>query len=425
MRLKIVLLFSLCLLLARNSSIAGEVSAPDNNLGATTRPDHIILTWTDDPKTTQTISWRAVTGTDNGSIRFYEAATSASTVTAAASVKLFRAERGDAQGSFKLFTVTLSGLKPGARYNYIPVAGEIEGEAHSFMTEPAVEPSFSFLLFGDSQSGKKDNPDYKPWQKTVSAAWAGNPDARFIMNAGDLVETGQDIRHWNNWLDAAAGVIASVPEMPVEGNHETYYVSDSPSKPVYLTALFPVFQNGPEGLKGQVYSFDYGNAHFSVLDSQEDEEAPKNGSILGKQVLWLEKDLSSTTKSFKIVLFHKTPYFNKAKRNNELIKAAFCPVAEKYHADVVFNGHDHCLARTFPVRDGKFSSKPDEGTVYYICGRSGAKFYTDSVMREGDEFFFNPKDQTCYLRIDVSKSVLSIKAFSADGTLLDAYSVTK
>lgn len=34
--------------------------------------------------------------------------------------------------------------------------------------------------------------------------------------------------------------------------------------------------NGPDGLKGQVYSYDYGDVHFVVLDSQEDEEAVLN-----------------------------------------------------------------------------------------------------------------------------------------------------
>ena len=426
MRKHIVLLLSLLFLLSGNGAAAGTAPAQlDKNLGASARPDHVILTWTGDPKTTQTISWRALAEIQNGSLLYQEAGTASSTITAAAQVKLFRPAAGDKQGSFNLFSLTLSGLKPGTRYNYIPVAGETAGEEHSFMTEPSDEASFSFLLFGDSQSGKKDNPDYLPWQKTVSAARAANPDARFIMNAGDLVETGQDIRHWNSWMDAAAGVIASVPELPVEGNHETYNVSGGPSKPAYLTDFFPVFQNGPEDFMGQVYSFDYGNAHFSVIDSQKDEEAPKSEDFLKEQAAWLDKDLSSSVKTFKLVFFHKTPYFNKLKRGNEEIKAAFCPVAEKYHADIVFNGHDHCLARTYPVKDGKFFAKPEEGTVYYICGRSGAKFYTDSVIREGDEFFFNPKDQPCYVKVEVSKSSLTVKAFNADGTQLDNYTINK
>ncbi|WP_231969034.1 hypothetical protein [Thermoanaerobacterium sp. RBIITD] len=57
---------------------------------------------------------------------------------------------------------------------------------------------------------------------------------------------------------------------------------------------------------------------------------------LEAQKVWLDKDLSSTNKTWKIVFFHKTPYYNKATRSNEQIKAAFQPIFDKYHVDIVF-----------------------------------------------------------------------------------------
>ena len=50
-------------------------------------------------------------------------------------------------------------------------------------------------------------------------AFKANPDASFIVNMGDMVETSQDYKHWENWLAAAKGVIDTIPEMAVEGNH--------------------------------------------------------------------------------------------------------------------------------------------------------------------------------------------------------------
>ena len=41
-----------------------------------------------------------------------------------------------------------------------------------------------------------------------------------MISSGLLVEIGQMYAHWNNWFDAAKGVIDTVPEMPVQGNHE-------------------------------------------------------------------------------------------------------------------------------------------------------------------------------------------------------------
>ncbi len=267
----------------------------DENLNATTKPDHILLTWSDNPMTTQTISWRSSLAVDSGQVKYWEANdTTSDYKTIKASVKKITAVSGDNTGSFNLFSITLTGLKPGARYNYIVESGNIDSPELHFTTEPKNTDSFKFLIFGDSQSGEANNPNYAPWHETVSKAFARNPEAGFLINMGDLVEVGQNYIHWNNWFDAAKDVIASIPEMPIQGNHKTYVVTpvNDSSKPVYFTEQFPVFQNGPEGLMGQVYSYDYGNAHIAVLDSQEDEEAPKYGDILSNQGEWLDKDLA-------------------------------------------------------------------------------------------------------------------------------------
>ncbi len=241
------------------------------------------------------------------------------------------------------------------------------------------------------------------------------------MNLGDLVEVGQYVRHWNNWFSAAQDVIARIPEMPVQGNHETYVdVNEkATARPMYFTSQFHVFANGPEGLCGQAYSFDYGDAHFAVLDSQEDEEKDLAGSILPQQAAWLAGDLDHSTKTWKLVFFHKTPFYNKAVRPNEALKAAFCPVCESHGVDLVFNGHDHGLSRTYPIKNGRFWSQPGDGTVYYVTGRSGAKTYNDLTRKVWDAFFYDPQEQSCYLTVQIDGPRLTVRAFKTNGTLLD------
>lgn len=39
---------------------------------------------------------------------------------------------------------------------------------------------------------------------------------------------------------------------------------------LYLN-LFDLPLNGPEGLQKQAYSYDYGDVHFSVIDTQQEE----------------------------------------------------------------------------------------------------------------------------------------------------------
>jgi 3',5'-cyclic AMP phosphodiesterase CpdA len=243
---------------------------------------------------------------------------------------------------------------------------------------------------------------------------------------GDLAEVGQSYIHWNNWFDAAKDVISTIPIMPVQGNHETYTMSRRKhSKPIYFTSQFKVFQNGPNGLKGQVYSFDYGTIHFSVLDSQQDEEEPINGDILSMQKEWLDRDLASTKKPWKLVLMHKPPYFNNPRSMNIAVKAAFCPVFDKHHVDVVFTAHDHIIARTFPYKNDKKYSNPKDGTVYYITGRSGAKHYDLLFSMPWDEFFYSPRKQPCYLSVSVNKNSLNIAIYNQDGSAIDSYAIVK
>ena len=38
---------------------------------------------------------------------------------------------------------------------------------------------------------------------------------------------------------------------------------------------------------------------------------------------------------------------------------------EKYGVDLVFNAHDHAIARTYPIKAGALMKKPSEGVIYY------------------------------------------------------------
>lgn len=430
MRKKILSFFLIQLLLVFSNSLLFpeyNVRTIDGNLNATESPDHILLTWSDDPSTTQTITWRARTTVTRASVKYRESnGLSKDYIVKKAELEKFTAAPGDKKGSMNIFSVVLTGLKPGTGYTYSIVCGNNSSACHTFTTASENADDFSFIIFGDSQSGNANFPNYKLWHNTVFNAYKNIKDARFIMNVGDLVEIGQKYTHWNNWFEAAKDVVSSIPAMAVPGNHENYAlpawgVSDA----VYLTRQFKLFQNGPEGFKGRVYSFDYGNAHITVLDSQQKEQYKIHGDILKAQTEWLEKDLAASALPWKLVFFHKPPYSNYLFRANDDIKEAFCPVFDKYHVDVVFNAHDHVFARTYPVRNDKVYREPSEGTVYYIVGRSGDKRHSLEFSNEWNAFFYNPKDQPCYLAVTVGKSRLKITAIKMDGSIIDSYAIDK
>lgn len=384
--------------------------------GSTT-PDHITLTWTDNPANTMTLTWRTDTTIMNGYIQYqkgYGINQKADIVKAHYSV--FTSNIGISH----IFTKTLSELSPNSRYTY-RVGGYPEWSPfHTFKTANRNASSVKFLIFGDSQSSDKGEKPYGVWHNTLNNAVNANPDAEFFVNVGDLSDIGQSGTHWNAWFKASEGVVDRLPIMPVQGNHETYG-DPSNHKPVYYLSQFTLSENGPAGLKEQAYSYDMGPVHIVVLDSQADEE----GDILPAQKTWLESDLAASKAPWKIAFFHKPPYEVHNVRANLNVKKAFCPVFDKYHVDMVFNAHDHGVARTYPINDGKYMQKPSEGTIYYVVGRSGTKVYKDIGKKDWDTYFFAPQSQPNYLVFKADKNRLSVKSFNQDGTLLDDFFIDK
>ena len=169
---------------------------------------------------------------------------------------------------------------------------------------------------------------------------------------------------------------------------------------------------------------DYGPVHFVVLDSQQEEQR-QDGDILGPQKNWLDADLNASKAIWKTAFFHKPPYGIRLGRSNEDIKAAFSPILEQHKVDLVFNGHDHGIARTYPIKSGTLMEKPAQGTIYYIVGRSGDKALSDISKQKWDAFFYNPTDQPNYILVKVAETKITVSAIKQDGALIDAFSIDK
>ncbi len=382
--------------------------------------EHITLTWSGDPQTTQTITWKTGLSDVAEQVQYAEEIKGQAFPQNLKSAISRTEELVTNWGPMNIHSVTLADLKPGTSYLYRIQEGSEWSEFHRFTTAPTQVNHFKFLVFGDSQSSH-----YNVWQTTLHKAYQANSEAVFFTNIGDLVDVGQDYAQWKAWFDGAQGVVETIPVMPVTGNHETYTPERRFSMPILFTAQLKLPLNGPDGLKGQAYSFDYGDVHFAMLDSQEGEEKSFVPDMLERQREWLEDDLAKTHKKWKIVCFHRSPYNNKAKQDNPNIRVAFVPILDKYHADVVFTGHDHVYAHTYPLyHDGDVGSFA-KGTVYVATGRSGTKTYSDSIAKEWNEFFYNPLDEPNYLTVEIQGDVLTVKAFKQSGILIDEWGIDK
>jgi hypothetical protein len=392
--------------------------SPDG--GSRAAPDHITLTWTGDPATTMTVTWRMDSSVAEGFVQYRPGDTlSSDSLQAKADLNIFTSDLE----TNHLFSSTLQDLIPNTRYAYRVGNGEQWSDPYSFTTADPEAAGFKFFIFGDSQAPVHVDAPYEKWHHTLHNAYEANPDAKFMINIGDLVDFGQQAAHWNAWFAASKGVIERIPIMPVAGNHESYGSRDT-WKPKYFVEQFSLPRNGPEGLKEQAYSFDYGPVHFVMLDSQQKEQK-EYGDIFEIQQKWLDADLTASDATWKLVFFHKPPYEIKLNRSNEEVRAALSPILEKHHVDIVFSAHDHGIARTPAIRDGCFMDRPSEGTIYYVVGQSGGKNYKDLEKKAYNTFFYNPLDQPNYFVAEVRGQKISLQILKQDGTHIDSFFIDK
>ncbi len=397
-------------------------------LAATAEPDQISLTWTQSPQTTQTISWRTDVSVVFGQIRFAEApeqeaeSLKISTMAIIPDVRTLPAttkQLATTAGPVQLHSATLIGLKPGTAYLYQVGDGAVWSRIFRFSTEPLQAEAFKFLVMGDSQSlitlfGEK--------------LWLRQPkliQIRHFYQHGGFGRCRPGLCRMGGMVLGGGRSSGKFADYAFDRNHECYTPERQFSRPEYFTAQFALPANGPPELRGQVYSFDYGEAHFVMLDSQEGEQARFIPDLLEQQRGWLEADLAATTKKWKLIFIHRPLYGNKPNGINENIRRAFEPIFDKYKVDVVFTAHDHVYARSWPFYAGKAAEAPQQGTVHVATGRTGTKTYSTVRPKAWNAVFHNPTDQPNYLVITVADGVLRAGAIGLDGELIDAWLLEK
>jgi len=315
------------------------------------------------------------------------------------------------EGVVHKHTAYLSNLKPATKYEYRVGDDKNRTNWFTFTTEAEKVSNYKVLIFPDSQCA-----DYGVWQRLSSAAWERNKDAVFFINMGDLVDNGEQYSQWRAWLRAISGMVSTIPAAPIPGNHE-YYTLDWKATPAKLYEnLFSLPTNGTEGLPNQTYSYDYGDVHYVVIDTQAEELAAFDNNIYERQVQWLEKDLSKTNKKWKVALLHRSPFDWRASDAPNTIGKSFLPILDKYGVNLVFLAHIHSYSRTVPVKNFAPANK---GTVYITTGRSGDKVWEGSPRKTFDEVFYNPLDQPNYLTLEVTDNELYVRAVKQDGSIID------
>ena len=375
------------------------------------KPDQVILTWANDPTTSQTIQWRTDDTVDKGQIQWVKKADfnrfrpATPKIMDAVTFEMSNTNYVNDPMTHR-HTANLTGLEPDTTYLYSVGQGSDENwsELSEFTTAPAKTEPFSFVYMGDAQNG------FQRWRSMITGAFRKRPEAAFYIMAGDLVDRGNDIDDWDNMLHHARDVYNQRTLIPAIGNHEI-----QGGQPTTYLQLFDLPKNGPEKVEPErCYTFKYSNAEFFILDTT----LPAN-----QQHEWLEKVLKASTATWKFAVYHHPAYSSEPARDNKQVRDLWTPLFDKYHVDIALQGHDHAYLRTFPMNNQKKVATAKEGT-YYVVSVSGTKFYEQDPRDYTEVGFTNtPTFQILDILIDGNK--LIYRAYDAEEKIRDEIIIEK
>ena len=162
--------------------------------------------------------------------------------------------------------------------------GQNWSEWFHFQTASAEPEPFSFIYFGDAQ-----NDIRSMWSRVLREAYGDAPNARFMIHAGDLINTAESDAEWGEWFGAGSWLNAMVPSVPVPGNHEHVKTEDGQRRQLshHWRPQFTLPENGPEGLEETCYTLTYQNLRIIGLNSNEqfETQAAWLDQVLGRQLI--------------------------------------------------------------------------------------------------------------------------------------------
>jgi hypothetical protein len=289
---------------------------------------------------------------------------------------------------------TILGLTPGTKYFY---RVDISGELHSGSFQAAPPDTASrvkFFAYGDTRS----------YPATHNQAAAGmvstytlDPAYQTLaLSVGDLVNSGNTESDWDNQFFSPAyssiqAMLANMPYQSAMGNHE--------GTGLLFVKYFPYPFVG-----GRYWSFDYGPAHFAIVD-QYTSYGP--GS---PQLQWLTNDLAASTKPWKFICLHEPGWSAGGDHpNNTSVQNYIQPLCLQYGVSIVFGGHNHYYARAVV-----------NGVEHLTIGGGGAPLYSPNPTYPN---IVATSMSYHYTKIEINATFLKFAALTPAGAVIDTFSL--
>lgn len=377
-----------------------------------------------DNSTSRTIMWQSDSSEADAVIE-YRLTGSENTQSIGATDKVFT----DDGSTTYIHEATLTGLTPKTKYEYRVGYGS-DRRSDWYSLETAGASVYDVLIYPDSQSG-----DYSQWEEIVKDSAHRNPRTALYISMGDLVDNGEQAYQWRTWLNSIQLLSTRVPLAPMMGNHEMYTLDWKMREPKAYLNYFDVPSNGNTTFDRHYYSYDYGDVHYVVLDTQlyesnhDDNHDVHHPDLYDVQIRWLRQDLTNNTKKWTVVLMHRDPFqyaFDRPGASRAVgfdeEGVLFMPIFDEFNVDLVLSAHLHSYRNRGHVRNFE---RDASGPLYILTGIAGDARRPKWKEHPLDIYVAPDREKNNYMTMTVTPNKLIVKAFLPDGTQLDESVIEK
>ena len=208
--------------------------------------------------------------------------------------------------------------------------------------------SFRFAILGDRTGDTRPGVYEQIWKEVAAESPA------FVVSVGDTIQGMNDRSAEAEWRQVGQ-ILSSFRRYPLylaPGNHD-----------IWSPASQRLFQQ--YAAHTPHYSFDYGQAHFTILDNSRSEK------LGAQELVFLEADLKAHAEQpLKIVISHRPSWIVDVALQNP--NSALHQLARRYGVQYVVAGHVHQMLRL-----------ELEGVTYVSMASSGGHLRLSGVYEDG------------------------------------------
>ncbi len=337
------------------------------------------------------------------------------------------------------YSAIASDLTPGKTY-YYKLGNSTDGytEMRSFVARHAASSTddFSFLVM----PGTKISKEYSfltTARDLFSFLATHEADADFLVHLGDALLNGYNSLQWQYYLNAVQPLAEIMPIMAMVGKYDGGRTRDA--RFLHFLTRFNYsslsFERIPGAAAGTIYSFEYGNALFIVLNS-----SAYNDDLKVEWETFVKYAVSKTHKKWKIAFIHIPPYSTGQHYSVDNVHGL---ILSQNDIDLVISGYESSYYRTTLHTTGGDNDRTDQmirvspetgaGTTYVIAGTARSVYessvYLGMLAADKDTSFgsvaYNSIIGT-YGKVSVSDDAIRYTAYDfGNGSIVDDFSILK